>query len=541
MLKVRWLSIILFLVLSSCLPAVPSSTAVRSPLPAPSATYKPSWLSLPSATPAPVMEPPTTGWKTSLPEQQGMDSGRLADLVDFIQREGYNIHSLLVVRHGAIVSETYFDPNQAEIPHELWSVTKSVVSILTGIAIQKGNIKSVDENVVDFFAGRQIANNDSLKQKITLRHLLTMTSGLEWNEDSPATVSLNAMASSPDWVGYVLDRRVIAEPGTTFDYNSGGPHLLSAILQKGTGITTASFARKNLFGPLGITSEDWPSDVSGVTMGGWGLSLTSRDMAKLGYLYLHGGVWDGKQVVPAEWVAASTQNYVASMFGQGYGYLWWIQPPGSYQDPSIASFAARGHGGQFIYVFPQQDMVVVFTSGLGERLINQPQELIKRYILPAVQSEGALPANPEAAARLRNAEKLAAHPQPHAIPDLPETARVIAGKTYMLDSNSLGIQEFSITFHGDTARIDELLTGDQLLQLLVGLDGAFRTTQAGERGIIALKGYWQDGKTLVIDQQVLGKAERLESRITFEGDNLTINGRDLMDGLTTVIHGTAVR
>jgi CubicO group peptidase (beta-lactamase class C family) len=519
--KIKLLSALSLLALVSCV-ASPTATLMPSPTSTP----------LPTSTPIPTPYWPTEGWKTSSPEQQGVDSEQLAKMFDAIQQKNANIHSLLVIRHGCIVAEAYFHPYQAEIPHELQSVTKSVVSALVGIAIQEGYIDGVGHKVVDFFSDRTIANNDARKQKMTLKDLLTMTSGLGWIEESPLNMpSLSQMVSQKDWAQYVLDRPMVADPGTTFNYGSGGPQLLSAILQKTAGMSTLAFAQKSLFKRLGISNVSWQADPSGITAGGWGLQLTPRDMAKLGYLYLHDGVWDGQPVVPAAWVKASTTKYIDASNGQDYGYLWWVQRTGS--------FGARGHGGQYILVFPGQDMIVVFTGGISDPNIDLPLQWAQSFIVPAAQSPAPLPANPAGVARLQASIQAVEQPQPKPVPPLPAIAKIISGKTYVFGSNPIGAQSSSFTFEGGRAwsTFQNSNMGSIPITAEVGLDDVFRITPAGPAGLLAFKGYWQDEKTFVLYQQIVGQAERMMAKMTFEGDTVTIQGEALMDGLSGEFSG----
>jgi CubicO group peptidase (beta-lactamase class C family) len=269
--------------------------------PAPIATLVPTSVSTPPAVPQPTPSPtampywPARDWRTSTPEQQGMDSELLAQMMEQIQSKQINLHSLIIVRHGYIVTETYFQPYEADNQVEIYSITKSIVSALVGIAIQQGSIDSVNHKVLDYFPDLEVANNDARKQAITLEHLLTMSSGLEWSDD----VNNGEMDQSQDTVKYVLDRPMAATPGQVFVYNSGAPTILTAILRKTTGKSPLEFAQANLLGPLGISDIRWKTYQNGLEVGGAGIQLTPRDMAKLGYLYLRGGLWEGKQIVPA--------------------------------------------------------------------------------------------------------------------------------------------------------------------------------------------------------------------------------------------------
>jgi CubicO group peptidase (beta-lactamase class C family) len=356
-------------------PATPASQAppVMPASPTPTSTSTPPATSLPpTSAPAARDYWPTQGWRTSTPEQQGMDAQPLAQMVEAIKKQGLNVDSVLVIRHGTIVSENYFTNGQDD-PHVLYSCTKSFVSALVGIAIAQGAIKGVDQPVLSFFPGRTFAQDDARKQAMTLDNLLTMTSGLDWTEGDPAIFQL---MRSTDWIQFMLDKPIVAEPGQRFNYCTGCSFILSAIVQGTTGTTTLDFAKTNLFEPLGIVNPRWETGSGGIVNGGWGLWLTSRDMAKLGYLYLNGGVWDGRQVVPAEWVKTSVQKHVTTGERLDYGYQWWVYP-------ALDAYTARGRGGQLIFVVPRLDMVVVFTAtmdGDGALL-----DLIEKYIVSAAR------------------------------------------------------------------------------------------------------------------------------------------------------------
>lgn len=317
---------------------------------------------------------PTDGWRTSTPEEQGMDGEELAQMVEDINRQGLNLHSLLIVRNGYLVSETYFQTFEAGQTHELYSCTKSFIATLVGIAIDQGYISRIDQKVLDFFPGKAFENLDARKKNMTLDNLLTMTSGLDWVESDSA---YRELYFSNDWVKDVLDMPMREAPGSRFNYCSGCSHLLSAIVQGQTGLNTRDFADKNLFQPLGIRNYTWDSDRTGIPIGGWGLKLTSRDMAKLGFLYLHQGAWDGKQLVSAQWIETATQKHVETDDGQlGYGYQWWIYP-------SLEAYTALGRYGQMIFVIPSLNLVIVTTADLESH--DEIFQLIEQRIVPSIR------------------------------------------------------------------------------------------------------------------------------------------------------------
>ena len=306
----------------------------------------------------PVQIWPTEGWATSTPEIQGMNSTVLGEVYDHVRNSGAQIRSMLVVRHGFIVAEEYFTPLMCDInsTHILFSVTKSITSCLIGIAIDKGFIDNTSQLLLDFFPNRTIDNLDTWKEAITLEDVLRMRSGFEWDEDDYDTYNdFFKMENSPDWVQYVLDRPMANEPGSTFYYNSGNSHLLASIINATTGMTPLAFADQYLFSPLGITERYWTTDPQGVHVGGTNLALRARDMAKFGLLFLNNGTWDDQQIVSSDWVDRSSHGPPTPYSQISYGYQWWI-------DDDDDWYSARGYNGQYIYVIPEHDIVVVFSS-----------------------------------------------------------------------------------------------------------------------------------------------------------------------------------
>jgi CubicO group peptidase (beta-lactamase class C family) len=349
---------------------------------------------------------PTAGWRTAAPDRQGMDPAVLDDL-DAVVPDSYpGVRSLLVARHGYLVYERYWQGVDAGDGHNSFSVTKSVVSALVGLALRDRHLQGLDQTVGELLADHLPANADPRLGQVTLEQLLTMTSGLAGDD---AVVGgrdgiSDAMAQSRDWVGHILSQRLVATPGERWAYSSASSHLLSAIVADATGQSTLAFARAELFGPLGIATDHaleqrvrdwppapaelaayeqatvaWPRDPQGYHVGGGFLRLPARDLAKLGYLYLNGGRWDGTQVVPADYVAASTRPQVdPSMGSGGYGYQWWVT-----NETGRESFRAEGFGGQLIQVIPDLDLVVVITGDPDQGRQN-PADLVGAVIVSAV-------------------------------------------------------------------------------------------------------------------------------------------------------------
>jgi len=352
----RFLALLCSLILAAC--SSSSATLAPSDVPTLSAAKGAYW--------------PTGDWRSSSPQEQGMDSQKLAEMLAAVQERGLNLHSLLVLRHGYLVSETYFGSYDQSTRHELYSCTKSFVSTLIGIALDKGYLSGTDRHIMDFFQVRPFANLDRQKQDMTLEDVLTMRTGLDWQEGDPGYM---ALYQSPDWVQFMLDKPMAEEPGTRFNYCSGCSHLLSAILSQETGMNTRDFAEQYLFKPLGITNAKWDSDSKDIPIGGWGLQITPRDMAKLGYLYLQNGEWEGQQIVSASWVQNATQQHVDTGGDLGYGYQWWTYP-------SLQAYTALGSEGQMIFVVPGSDLIVVTTAAMDGH--DEIFRLIEEYVLPAM-------------------------------------------------------------------------------------------------------------------------------------------------------------
>ena len=301
---------------------------------------------------------PTDGWATSTPEGQGMSSALLDDIYTDVRDSDAHIRSMLVIRHGYIVAEEYFTPQMYDMnnTHILFSVTKSVVSSLIGIAIDNGFIDNTSQLLLDFFPDMEIANPSAWKDEITLEDVLMMRTGFDWDESDYTTYDdFFAMRDSDNWAQYVLNSSMIAETGTVFDYNSGASHLLATIINVTTGMTPLAFADQYLFGPLGITRRAWSTDSRGINFGGSNLALIPRAMAKFGLLYMNNGTWDSQQIVSTDWVNRSSYGPATGYPQTSYGYQWWI-------DDSDEWYSARGYNRQFIYVVPEHDVVVVFSS-----------------------------------------------------------------------------------------------------------------------------------------------------------------------------------
>ena len=325
------------------------------------------------------------GWETRDLRNTGMRVEPPEDAIGRIQSGVIpNIQSLLIAKDGRLVVEEYFGPNRDNL-QRVYSVTKSVTSMLVGIAIDNGLIESVDEPVYTFFPEYE-ALEDSSQGRIALKHLLTMSAGLKWNEpwwsSGDRKSDLRRFYSARDPIRFVLKRPVVNRPGSNFNYNTALTDVLGVILRKATGTRVEDFSDRYLFSKLGIDRTRWEQLGFEETNTGGGLWLRSRDMAKLGQLMLNEGVWNEERVVSKEWIDESTQTYFSGApWMEGYGYLWWVNgyPVGQ---RSFHAYFAWGWGGQHIFVIPSIQLVVVIT-GKNFEGTDPAEDLLLDSILPA--------------------------------------------------------------------------------------------------------------------------------------------------------------
>jgi CubicO group peptidase (beta-lactamase class C family) len=327
---------------------------------------------------------PINGWPTATPEQQGMSSAVLDRADAWIREKSPNRYSFLVVRNGYLVYERYYGGTGPNSATHIASISKSFLSALTGIAIQQG-VLSLEDRWFDAFP-EYLAAADPRTTDLRLRHMLNMTTGLDWSDDDIRGLWYTYPERYPDWILFTLTRNVHAMAGESFWYNTGNTHMLSALLTRKTGLTTYEFARRNLLEPIGITMGDWWRDFSPYHYytGGFGMHMTARDLARFGYMYLREGAWNGRQVVPAGWVEASVAPQIRhnrgslELYGDFYGYLWWMDNVHGFFVPS-----ARGMGVQRIWYSRELDLVVVST-GDYEGTSPETARLVWDYVIPSL-------------------------------------------------------------------------------------------------------------------------------------------------------------
>jgi CubicO group peptidase (beta-lactamase class C family) len=498
-----------------------------------------STLGAPCAAEVPIW--PAAEWQTVPPEQEGMDSADLAGLVAFGKQ--IRLDSLLIARHGQIVLDASYAPYSAALPHVINSSTKAVTGSLIAILLKDGKLDSLDHPVLDFFNDREIANLDDRKKAITIRHLLNMTSGLDWDEGlgGGKELSLQGLRHDTDWVQYILDRPMAHAPGETFYYNSGGSHLLSAIVTKLTGKSAADYANEVLFGPLGIAPPTWGHDPQGVSTGAFGLWLKPRDMARFGYLYLRGGRWGNRQLLPPDWIEtvnhAATDMHTNFEPGLRYANQFWALP-----DRHV--FMSVGYHCQVIMVLPDPDIVAVMTARDF-----CPFRKLAETILGAVKSDSPLPASPEAAANLANAISDVATERPSETGPLPELASTMSGKTYYFPRNALSFKSATLYLTDSNPHVAWEIYQDGTPESVIrttnpiGLDGLYRKNAPRDLtapfAYRAMKGSWRDAQTFVVDLQFIGQGQELKWALSFAGDRVTINTK-ARDGHEVSVESEAI-
>jgi CubicO group peptidase (beta-lactamase class C family) len=494
-----------------------------------------------------VAEPwPTTAWPVSTPQAQGVDPAALAGLYRALAASGARIDSVLVVRHGHIVSEAYFPPYRVGLPHDLRSVTKTVIGTLVGVALERGDLRTTEQRVLQFFPAHE--PSDPRQAAITLDHLLQMRTGIQWREwpyDSRSDVM--RMAASPDWVAYILERPMSGNPGAEYHYVGAAPHLLSAVLSRATGQSAAAYAAAELFGPLGIRQWSWLKDPTGISIGESSLSLLPRDLAKIGYLHLRDGVWQGRRLLPAGWTrslftqAESHGLRTSGRLPPRYRQLWWV-------DDAVPMAIASGRHGQHLVILPRHDAILVLTGKTNDRspAAIRISELVKTHLLAALH---AAPLSASASANRELHETVARATAPTVLRGIPPPAlaRTVSGQRYVFARNRLDIRSIRVDFarSGPSRftvawRSRTWLRREVPLMRPFGADGRFVTSEATRWGVFASRGAWLDGKTLLIQTEILESSTTTNMKLRFDGDVLELTITD-NDGAQTRLRGMRER
>ena len=463
---------------------------------------------------AAAVEPPPFTFPRSAPEAQGIASSTILAFVEEAEQKLDALHSVMIVRHGQVVAEGWWGPYAADEPHMLFSLSKSFTSTAVGLAIADGKLK-VDDPVLGFFPDEAPAQPSANLKAMRIRDLLTMSTGHHEEDvrDFPFTGDESVVKN-------FLARPVSHKPGTFFFYNTPASYMLSAIVQKVTGQPVVDYLRPRLFEPLGIANPTWEASKQGVSMGGFGLSVRTEDIARFGQLYLQKGMWQGKPLVPAAWVETATSRLMSngssptSDWEQGYGYQFWRSRHGFY----------RGDGahGQFCLILPQYDAVIAITS--GTRDMASVMNLVWDRLVPALKGE-ALPA--DAAAKRKLTEKLATlklrTPSGRATSAMAGT---VAGKRYTLDKNPQSIESIALEAASPAGVSSFTLTIAGTEQRLTVANGGWQKgtlkTRAAAPEAVAAAGAWSADDTYTLTVVRYRTPFATTYQLRFAGDQLFV-------------------
>ncbi|MND85661.1 6-aminohexanoate-dimer hydrolase [compost metagenome] len=451
---------------------------------------------------APIYE-----WKSSDPETQGLASDVIHDLAEF--GRSVDMDSLCIVRHGYLVTDTYFRPFKSGIKHALNSATKSILGSLVGIAIQQELIESADDKLNKYLGNFSSACSD--KKDITLRHLLDMTSGIDWSEPLgprrgiPTTA--DEMRLADDWVDFILRRPMSHRPGDHYNYNSGNSHLISAVITSVAGTSAWDFARRHLFDPLRITDTDWSSDPKGISDGGNGLFLHPLDLAKIGYLHLREGRWNSIKILPTGWTGRITESAKMVHRDRTYSTFFWSVP-------SVGGYMANGYNRQIMLIIPKSDLVVVSTGKRPypfadflahiERLDKFPAEPIQYNM--GSRGDGSTP-NLDLAL----------------LPNLD----MFSHNVYYFPRNSVGLKSLQFNFGEDNTCYQAEFDSDASqinsfhVRQSIGLNGEYSETEQSD-GIGVARVRRITKNTIEIEQHSLGKGETETLTVTFHNEQISL-------------------
>jgi len=460
---------------------------------------------------APVI--PQEAFSFSTPEEEGFSSKGLSEIFTYVKEKKPNIHSLLVVRNKKIVLDAYFYPFQSNLRHDIASCTKSVTSLLIGIAKDKGYLKSEDQLVSSFFPEIKLTGKGF--ESLSIKDLLTMKSGLDCsgsNEDS----LFNELFPSDNWPKFIFKIPFVADPGRQFSYCSCNYYLLAEIIYRATGLAPEDFAKKYLFNELGIKSVYWSKNKQGINYGWGDLCLQPHDLAKIGQLLLDGGKWNNKTVISADWVKkAKSMNTVFSN-GNGYGYGFWIDKD--------HAFNMEGRGTQRIHIDSIHNVIVVVTGG---GLRDEDKEGIAHLIGYAIHSDRQLKSDPVAFTNFEKMERQAATAMidsPRYISTGTEKGKLF-NKSIIFPRNSFGVKSAEIIAgKGILSLVLKPFEGQTVVYPL-GIDAAYKFYHDATSGhLYALRGYWKAGNEFEIEFNMLSKINKysIDFRIGDNGDEVSI-------------------
>jgi CubicO group peptidase (beta-lactamase class C family) len=458
-------------------------------------------------------------WQTSTPEEQGMSSLRLLDEIKKLRKDSTKIHSLLVIRNNHIVLDASFYPFQKDFAHDIASVTKSITSLLIGIAIDKGFIKNDDEPVVKYFPEYPI-KNDTLK-KIRLKDLLNMATGLQcsWNDGEK---ELEQMQDSPDWVAFMLNLPFSSQVGEKFSYCSGNYFLLAEILQRTTKMKCHEFARKYLFDPLQFRKSYWEENSKGINHGWGDLHINPYDLAKIGCLLLSDGKWNGKMLVSNEWLKKIKPLYYIHGT-ESYGFGWWLE------NENPAEIQALGRGGQRLFVLKDENVVIVTTGGgfnAGD---------IDDFVQESIESYNK---NENHSSDLKNLIKSIQNPDTKSIRTNNFSSGML-GKSFVLEKNDVELTSIGFEKRNKDYYLIIQFEDSSREKHAIGIDNQYRISKEHLFGLpVAIKSFWDNNK-LIVDYNGLSRINFYRFTITFYGDSIDFDYQDFTNKQHVTLKGNS--
>ncbi len=459
----------------------------------------------------------------STPEAQGISSAGIGKFMQAIKDSGQEFHSLMILRHGHVVAEGWWYPYSSEHRQQLYSLSKSFTGTAIGLAVSEG-LLSVDDPIIKFFPEYLSATISDNLAALKIRHLLSMTVG----HGKDSILILEASAPGVPWEKTFLGLPVVFQPGSQFMYNSGASFMLSAIIKKVTGVSAHEFLKPRLYDPLAITNTTWGANWEGINMGASHLRLPTEDLAKFGQLYLQNGMWNGKQVISKDWVAEASAKHIDngkndSSWGYGYGYQFWLNPPGGYR--------ADGAFGQYSMILPKQDAVVAITS---ESIATKTtMQIVWDVLLPEMQ-DAPLAANSSSHTVLTSELKSLKYDPPQLAASSPVIEK-ISGKEYLLDQNPFNARSVIFNFTvgncvftlKEDGKPDIVITGGlnhwiRKGNLKPSAHSLFSLRRIDFDSIVAASYGWQKDNTLVLTWRYIETVHGETFTCIFEGDKLTI-------------------
>jgi CubicO group peptidase (beta-lactamase class C family) len=457
----------------------------------------------------------------STPEAQGIPSSAILAFVNAVEQDPGNIHSYMLLRHGTVVSQGWWDPYEPERQHMLYSLSKSFTSTAVGFAVAEG-LLTVDDRVIDYFPDDLPAVVSDNLAAMRMRHLLTMTTG-----HAEAILIHVRDQPNPNWASVFLSLPIEYEPGTRFLYSGGATYMLSAVVQKLSGETLLDYLTPRLFDPLGIQNPVWETCPRGINTGGWGLSIRTDDVARFGQFCLQRGEWQGEQLLPTDWLEAATSFQVANAgsgagtavddaendWAQGYGYKFWRCRHNVYR--------CDGAFGQYCIVMPDQDAVLAITGGV--EIMQTVLDQAWAHLLPAM-GDNPLPEDGAAQQALSDKIDGLTLPYPQGSVSSP-MANQVSGRRYRIEPNGQSIEVVSLTFGGDGVVLAIEKQG-QKHRIVAGSNVWLKgdtTLENGVPGAIAAAGAWADDETYCMQVHFIETPYYLTFMCHFSGDSLTLD------------------